>query len=223
MGAERGRAVSGEGPEKRLRRGSRLVLQDSRGVPFEVVVERVEEGNIVVEASQAPVRPGEPVVVEHRVSGDARYRARAQLDVDPARGVRLLPIEGWERDNQRSFVRVRTYGLDVTVSRPLEELERERHPGRTKPRRYAMLDVSAGGAAIKAEPRFELGEEVVCHFELPGECCFALPARVVRVDAPRGGRQRGTVGVEFLDLDESHRAALLRWVFREQTKRRNVR
>ncbi len=214
--------MSGEAPEKRLRPGSRLILQDSRGVPFEVVVERVDEGTILVDASDAPVASGEPVVVEHRVSGDARYRARAQLDVDPAQGVRLLPIERWERDNQRSYVRVRTYGLEVSVTRPLEELEREPRR-RPKPARYPMLDVSAGGAAIRAEPRFELGEEVVCNFELPGECCFALPARVVRVDAPRGGRQRGTVGVEFLGLDENHRAALLRWVFREQTKRRRAR
>jgi hypothetical protein len=31
------------------------------------------------------------------------------------------------------------------------------------------------------------------------------------------------VGVEFLGLDESPRAALLRWVFREQTRRRRAR
>jgi hypothetical protein len=188
--------VSDDTPEKRLKPGSRLILQDARGVPFEVVVEKVEEGTILVDASGTPVEPmepGEPVIVEHRVSGDARYRARAQLDVDPAQGVRLLPIESWERDNQRSFVRVRTYGLEVTLSRPLEELDPDarsteaRSPNR-KPTRYPMLDVSAGGAAICAEPRFELGEEVVCHFELPGECCFALPAKVVRVDAPGSGR-----------------------------------
>jgi hypothetical protein len=218
--------VSEDEPEKRLRPGSRLILQDARGVPFEVVVEKLEEGTIVIDASDAPVEStqlGEPVLVEHRVSGDARYRARAQLDVDPAQGVRLLPIESWERDNQRSFVRVRTYGLDVTLSRPLEELDGDARSAGRKPARYPMLDVSAGGAAIRAEPRFELGEEVVCRFELPGECCFALPARVVRVDPPGSGRERGTVGVEFLGLDENHRAALLRWVFREQTKRRRAR
>ena len=42
-----GSVVSDDGPEKRLRPGSRLILQDARGVPFEVVVERVEEGTIL--------------------------------------------------------------------------------------------------------------------------------------------------------------------------------
>ncbi len=217
--------MSGDAPRQRLGRGSRLVVQDAHGVPYEVVVERVEEGSILVDASEAPVRPGESVLLEHRVAGDARYRTRAQI-VEDGRAVRLHPLDRWERDNQRAFARVRTYGLEVTLTRPLDDLRDDETEPPSEPRdakRFKLLDVSAGGAAIRAEPHFEIGEEVVCHFELPGECCFALPARVARVVARNPTSGRATLGVEFLGLDESDRAALLRWVYREQTRRRNTR
>lgn len=216
--------MSDDAPEQRLQPGTRLIVHDSHGTPFDVVVESVEEGTIQVDCSGASVASGQPVLIEHRVPGDARYRVRAQVDVDPEQGVRLHPVEGWERDNQRSYVRVRTYGLEAAVACPLQELGREAGPrAPAKRAAYPMLDVSAGGAAIRAEPRFELGDELVCHFELPGESDFELSARVVRIDAPPGSHSRCTIGLEFLDPEEDDRAALLRWVYREQTRRRNTR
>ncbi len=115
------------------------------------------------------------------------------------------------RPNLRAFVRVSTYGIDAEISRP-DEI-----PGDAD--EAAMLDLSAGGVRLLTRTALALGECVVCHFELPAEACFALPAKVVRIDPAPPGRSGQGVALEFVGLPEEHRASLLRWIYREQVRR----
>lgn len=82
-----------------------------------------------------------------------------------------------------------------------------------------MLDVSAGGLYFETTESFEVDDEQVYHFELPGQSCYALPARVVRCKPKPGCNNRFRVAVEFVDLNEEHRKELLQWIYREQTRR----
>ena len=53
-----------------------------------------------------------------------------------------------------------------------------------------MADLSAGGLSIRGVEGFDVGEEVRCIFELPGQLRFDLFARVVRCG---GSGDRGRV------------------------------
>ena len=112
-------------------------------------------------------------------------------------------------------MRISTYGIQLEAEGP------ETAPARAaRPRRYAMENLSAGGARFRADDNFSKGQEMVCHFELPEEMPFALAARVVRLEH----RPRGIlVAVEFLHVTNEQRGELLRWIYREQVRRHRGR
>jgi c-di-GMP-binding flagellar brake protein YcgR len=118
----------------------------------------------------------------------------------------------WTRQQRRADVRVSTHGLDFTVLRSAREGDPEKEC-------LPVADLSAGGASVRAAGYFEVGEEVRCVFDLPGEQSFDLRARVVRRSESAGSSGRGRVAFQFLGVDHDHHAALLRWVYREQARR----
>ena len=85
---------------------------------------------------------------------------------------------------------------------------------------FDLVDVSAGGIRFASDVDFGAGEDVVCHFELSGSLCFALPGRIVRgPETPSATAGKPSIAVEFTDLDETNRSQLLRWVYQEQVSR----
>jgi uncharacterized protein (TIGR02266 family) len=70
-----------------------------------------------------------------------------------------------------------------------------------------MRDLSAGGAFVRSDLLFELGEVVGISFRIPPEREVHARARVTRVVREQNGDAPG-MGIEFLDLDEDDRAAL---------------
>jgi hypothetical protein len=90
--------------------------------------------------------------------------------------------------------------------------------------RFASADVSGGGAFLRSDMLFEIGELLTLEFDLPGGRHVRARGRVVRVsrgagqtgrgrddDAHRDPRDRDRypgMGVEFVDLDPADRTAI---------------
>jgi hypothetical protein len=81
--------------------------------------------------------------------------------------------------------------------------------------RFASADVSGGGAFLRSDLLFEIGEVLTVEFDLPSGRHVRTRGRVVRVT--RGGQGRlgeasrdrhPGMGVEFIDLSAEDRAAI---------------
>jgi len=77
-----------------------------------------------------------------------------------------------------------------------------------KPIRFASTDLSSGGAFLRADVLFEVGEVLLVEFRLPNGRQIKAQGRVVRV--ARGGQKDRTsgMGIEFVDLSAEDRAAI---------------
>ena len=71
--------------------------------------------------------------------------------------------------------------------------------------RFDARDLSLGGAFLRSDLLFEIGEELSLEFELPGASPVCSRARVVRV--ARDAREAG-MGIAFVDMGEVDRAAV---------------
>ncbi len=81
---------------------------------------------------------------------------------------------------------------------------------------FESLDFSAGGVFLKSDLLFEKGEILLMSFVLPG-ASFAIRTRgrVVRVnkdDITENDTKAAGMGIEFLDLSEAERAALVEYL-----------
>ena len=77
-----------------------------------------------------------------------------------------------------------------------------------KPIRLSSVDLSGGGAFVRADVLFEVGEMLHLEFQLPDGHQIRTQGRVVRVS--RGGPQEKPpgMGIEFVDLPAEDRAAI---------------
>ena len=77
-----------------------------------------------------------------------------------------------------------------------------------RPIRFASTDLSSGGAFLRADILFEVGETLVVEFRLPNGRQIKTQGRVVRVT--RGGQKNRSagMGIEFVDLSAEDRAAI---------------
>ena len=79
---------------------------------------------------------------------------------------------------------------------------------------FTSEDVSTGGAFLKSELLLEHGESLALQFEVPGAGAVLTQARVAWVRRfPEAGQVPG-MGVEFVTLRDSERAAIIRWLGR---------
>ena len=221
--------MSGQDAERRkliLEAGSLVVLHPdgpAGGFPMAACVDRVADGKHWFLGSCEPLRPGDSLMVEYPIPSDARYVSYARIEAASPEtfALRIQPV--WERAQQREFVRISAHGLEVRVVRSVPSPLSDEETAPDEPSRdaiYPLLDVSAGGIRFQSRADFERGEEVICHFELPGSDTFVLPARIVRSHpGPLEHVHKPEVAVEFQGLDETHRSQLLRWVYREQVNR----
>jgi hypothetical protein len=189
------------------------------GFPMVVSVDYVADGNHWFVGSCDPVGRGEYLIVETPVRMDARYATRAQVVAASSETFALQIEPNWERVQERAFIRITAHGLQIRVVRPgLNQLSGEEMDAADTV--HDVVDISAGGIRFASAGEYEDGEEVICHFELPGTLCFVLPARIVRSrDATPTHLTKQSVAVAFKGLDENNRSQLLRWVYREQVRR----
>lgn len=73
--------------------------------------------------------------------------------------------------------------------------------------RFDTRDISLGGAFLRSDLLFEVGEELEVEFDLPGAATIRLRARVVRV-ARGGDKEAAGMGVAFTELPAHDREAM---------------
>ena len=79
---------------------------------------------------------------------------------------------------------------------------------------FTSADVSTGGAFLKSDLLLEQGESLSLQFEVPGAGPVLTQARVAWVRRfPEAGQPPG-MGVEFVTLRDTERAAIVRWLGR---------
>ena len=193
----------------------------------ELEIKRFAEGLIWIAADAlGGLQSGELVDVEIGVRGDARYRSPARVAIAMRDHIALRLDEHWRRQQTREFARVSTYGLraDLVLEGLWGEgeddgamlLDRER-PDRLSA--LSVIDLSAGGARLAEGRHLRLGDRVMCRLVLD-ECSYDLCAQVVRVGSELGEGTRRFVSLQFMEIDEETRSALVAWVNREQVRRR---
>ncbi len=78
-----------------------------------------------------------------------------------------------------------------------------------RPIRLSSVDLSGGGAFVRADILFEVGEVLVLEFQLPDGHQVHTQGRVVRVSRGGGRSERPPgMGIEFVDLRAEDRAAI---------------
>ena len=87
-----------------------------------------------------------------------------------------------------------------------------------KPIRFSSADISGGGAFLRSDLLFEVGEMLMMEFDLPGGHHIRTQGRVVRV--ARGGAKDKFpgMGLEFIDLSSDDRAAIVRLTYRRDAR-----
>lgn len=77
---------------------------------------------------------------------------------------------------------------------------------------FVSQDVSSGGAFLKSDLLLEQGEALAVEFEVPDEGPVHAQARVAWVRRfPEAGQVAG-MGVEFVNISDADRAAIVRWL-----------
>ena len=79
---------------------------------------------------------------------------------------------------------------------------------------FDTQDLSVGGAFVRSDLLFEVGEELGLTFGLPDGKQVRARGRVVRVARETGDEGVAGMGIEFLDLSDADRDAILSLVTR---------
>lgn len=74
--------------------------------------------------------------------------------------------------------------------------------------RFDAADVSAGGAFLRSDLLFEVGEILNLAIELPPNRRISAVGRVVRVSRGTAQERLAGMGIEFIDLSAADRAAI---------------
>ena len=192
---------------RRLEPGELVVLHAGGPIgefPMLIPVDHISTGIHWFLGHAAPLLRGASLTVQSPIEGDARYFTNATMVAcsEALFGLEIDP--DWERSQERAFARVPTPGLSVGVVRLSDQTGTTAETTRDE-----LQDLSAGGLSFSATDDFEVGEEVVCHFEPPGSLCFVLPAKVVRAPRSASPGAKTNVSVEFFGIDEANRSQLL--------------
>ena len=73
--------------------------------------------------------------------------------------------------------------------------------------RFDLRDLSVGGAFLRSDLLFEVGEELQVEFELPGGLSVHARGRVVRVSRDPAPREAG-MGIAFSEMSDADREAV---------------
>ncbi len=82
---------------------------------------------------------------------------------------------------------------------------------------FSTQDLSVGGAFVRSQLLFEIGEVLQLHFSLPDGRAIKSTGKVVRVARDAGDDMVAGMGIEFVELSERDRLALQRLVAANKT------
>ncbi len=129
--------------------------------------------------------------------------------------VDLVFLSELERYQRRQFYRLNCV-VDMAYETP-EGVERE------KLRSGIIIDISGGGVRFNSHKQFKLGDELVLYFRLQTKeetKDFALPSKVIS-SSPMKNKDVGYENrVEFKDISENDREDIVKYIFREERRRR---
>jgi len=121
--------------------------------------------------------------------------------------------ETLERLQQRAFVRMNVH-LTGTMQREDKTMQGKRVLSAAEP--LTIKDLHNIGAKLGVEEALSLGQKLYLSFELPCGRAFRIYSEIVRIEPDVHNHY--TVGVSFIDLDESARAQLETYILDFQRK-----
>ena len=193
--------------------GCTLRLRDVEGRPIgEVNVVGVHDGMVWIAGAPPALRKGERVQMERRLAGDAMYVAPAAFERPADEGAALRRTGEWEREQRRTEVRLPIYGVVAAI--------RSADGSEPKSFEVELVDLSAGGVAVKGRLPYVVGDELNCRFPLDDGLDIDMDAKVVRIVGKRVDRSR-VFGLEFVEAGPEASRRIREWIFREGVRRRH--
>jgi c-di-GMP-binding flagellar brake protein YcgR len=119
-----------------------------------------------------------------------------------------------EKSQQRSFVRF-DVALPVLVEYVLNNTDNE-----VTSFKLITKDLSGGGLQVISNKRIKVGKSVQVTLDIPGYGVFQMDGQVVRVDQPQEERQLFWVSIKFLNIPNSMRDKIIRFIVRRQLEQR---
>ncbi len=163
--------------------------------------------------------PESEVEVTFGVSGRGLFRFSALVEGEtriPAPALKLRLTGQITREQQRRFFRLGTH-LQINfrvITEPGAHRSFITHVGHT-------ADLSAGGMLfVTTDEQLVEGDIIELDFLLGDTEILGVLAEVVRAVHESDGQH--TVAVSFVDLDRRTEAAIVKWIFQEQARRRRL-
>lgn len=187
-------------------------------------IEDITEENVVI---AMPMTKGYPVIIPNGSIVLGRIVSKGQVYQFESRvvGKKISPLPVWLltpptniiKVQQRSFVR-----MDVVLPAKMQVLtpENEGEEAAFAGGKVFTKNISGGGLCLITEEPIDIGIQLHLEVELPEQEILSITGRVARVEKPQNDRQLFWIGVEFLDVSETIRSRIIRFVFKKQLEQR---
>ncbi|CUH96107.1 hypothetical protein P22_2195 [Propionispora sp. 2/2-37] len=174
-----------------------------------------------------PMTKGYPVIIPNGSVVLGRVVSKGQVYQFESRvlGKRISPLPVWlltlptniVKVQQRSFVR-----LDIVLPAKMQVLtpDNETDEASLSDNRVFTKNISGGGLCLITGEPVDIGTQLQMEVEIPEQEVLRVIGRVARVEKPQNDRQLFWIGVEFLDVSESIRSRIIRFVFKKQLEQR---
>lgn len=183
---------------------SRVEEVDEKGVYLAVPI---KHGALI------PLRVGEPVKI-YFLKDQQVYCLRSEIV-----GRKLSPVPEILVAHSRNIVRVqRRNWVRLEISLPVILYYRDGRQERVE--RGRTLNISGGGVLFVTRADWlRVGDPICVRIELPEREPFISPAVVRRVELPEAGTKGYRIACEFVDIRESQRDVLVKFIFAVQRER----
>lgn len=169
-----------------------------------------------------PMLKGEPVelAIGQRVTINF-FRERGQfyfeaevIDRQRTENVHLIRLKQSspiDRLQRRSF-----YRLKINLPVLFRPMEHDAQPGERDYVRAYTADISGGGMRLLTDEGLEPGLQLECRLSMGEKDFLDLKGLVVRVSPCVEGNYKFEVGIKFIDILESERDGIIRFIFQQQ-------
>jgi c-di-GMP-binding flagellar brake protein YcgR len=201
------------------------MLSKNPGSPqFQSRIEEVTSTQIIC---AMPMIKGRPLILQlgTKFYGKAVIDGVVYLFFSTLLDKKMFPLPVWiidlpndiQRIQQRSFVRVDAM-LPVEVS-PLAE-KNDEGIDEAAPLKVITKDISGGGAQLILNEPVEIGTRLSLVIEVPDMEPIETIGEVIRVEKPKQDRKLFWIGIKFLDIQETFRNKLIKFIFKKQLEQR---